>query len=575
MKICFVWAEKFRNFNDIGINLSSEIKFEYDSINNILKYTEIESLPNAFFGEKIKEVTGIIGKNGSGKSNALELICKALKGGKTDLNTDFLLIVEDNKKFIVYHYFKIFNVPKITGNLKITFEEYLGKINPLKVIFFSNVFDERRNGFNSDIADISVNNLSMRKFFIPKNKKLTDFQKQIAFIRSPHFKKLEIGVPDKILISLKLWNTRFSTPQNRYFYGENYESINEIKSFFKSRLKEIKDHNKLIQAIKFGFFFDIYEKTFRDYGRKGNYRNELIDKFNSFISTLNFNVYTEGFADNLICFLDDNLRNVNEKDQFEFYFEEEYGSNNNQGKSLIIQQIDFLKSLKDFFSILDVEATNDSGRNRIVENFIIDYSNKKVVKIINDFVRLFESSSFIDVNWLGISSGHKAYLNLFSSIYDEVKKSRNQNLLVCIDEGDLYLHPKWQIEFFDRLISVLPNIYSGEIQLILTSHSPFLLSDLPKQNITILDEKFLNSSFDGVHLKSNTFGGNLYDLYSEPFFLGDKRTSDFAYSKIKSLIQKVEDKEYLASEKKDLEKLTNILGDEIIQYRIKKMLKND
>jgi predicted ATP-binding protein involved in virulence len=147
--------------------------------------------------------------------------------------------------------------------------------------------------------------------------------------------------------------------------------------------------------------------------------------------------------------------------------------------------------------------------------------------------------------------------------------------LICIDEGDLYLHPKWQIEFFDKLLKVLPSIYSGNIQLILTSHSPFLLSDLPKQNITILDRDQENSTLDGYKLKMNTFGGNLYDLYSEPFFLGNKRTSDFAYSKIKDLIKKVENKDYTIKEKEELIKLNDILGDEIIQYRIKKILGND
>lgn len=578
MKVCFVWAQNFRNFTDIGINLANDIKFEYDSKRNFLNYTRFDSLPINFFGEKIDEVTGIIGKNGSGKSNALELVCKALKGGKTDLNTDFLLIVEEKGQYIVYHYIKDFVEPDISHDINIKFEEYPGKINPLKVVFFSNVFDDRRNDFNSEIADISVNNLYMRKFYIPRNKKLTDFQKQVKFISSPFFQELEIGIPNKIIVSFKIWNNKFSSSQYKYMYGDNYDKVNEIRSFFKSRIKELIDHNKFIQAIKYGFFFDIYEKIIRDYGRKGNFRNELIYKFNDFISTIELSGYTEDFTEDLILFFENNIQGLYQENQFDlfnFYSEEEFSLGNNQKQPLIIEQLNFIKRMKIDFSILDIESSNDNGRNRIGENFIVDYSTKKSIKILNDFVRLFESNSFIDVNWLGISSGHKAYLNLFSSIFDEVKKSRTQNLLLCIDEGDLYLHPKWQIEFFNKLINVLPKIYFGKIQLILTSHSPFLLSDLPKQNITILDNNYLNSTFDGKDLKTNTFGGNLYDLYAEPFFLGNKRTSDFAYSKIKGLIEKVESKGYTAKEKEDLIKLSNILGDEIIQYQIENLLKHD
>jgi len=157
----------------------------------------------------------------------------------------------------------------------------------------------------------------------------------------------------------------------------------------------------------------------------------------------------------------------------------------------------------------------------------------------------------------------------------ELKYTRQTNLFICIDEGDLYLHPMWQIEFFDKLLNVLPTIFSGKIQLVLTSHSPFLLSDLPKQNITILDKSFVNSSQDGIDLKTNTFGGNLYDLYSEPFFLENKRTSDFAYKKIKKLIELVESKNLSIYDKADALKLSNIIGDDIIKFKIQKLLTND
>lgn len=578
MKICFVWVEKFRNFTDLGINLSSEIKFEYNSKNNALNYDEVIPLPDDFFGERICEVTGIIGKNGSGKSNALELICKALKGGKSDVGYDFFIITKENNQLKCYFHFRELKMINHANNLDIVFEEYPNKINPLKVIFFSNVFDDRRNDFNTEIADISVNNLHNRKFNVARNKKLSDFEKQINFIGSKHFQILETNVPNKILISLKLWNNRLNFASQRFTYRDNQEKMNKIRSFFRSRLRELTDQNRLIQAIKYGFFLDIYEKISRDYSRKGEFRDILLNQFDTFIESISINGYTDEITDEFIYFIENRMDSLiieNQFDLFEFYNEDEHSYSNNQKKPLISEQLEFIKNIKNHFSLISLIVTNDKSRNRTSENFIIDYDNKNSIRIINEFIRLFESSNYIDVNWLGISSGHKAYLNLFSSIYDEVRYLKTQNLLICIDEGDLYLHPKWQIEFFDKLITVLPNVFSGNIQLILTSHSPFLLSDLPKQNITILDEGLINSTSNGIDLTINTFGGNLYDLYSEPFFLGDKRTSDFAYNKIKSLIEKVESRTYNKVEKIELLKLTNIIGDEIIQYRVKKTLDND
>ncbi|SUX45672.1 AAA family ATPase [Chryseobacterium indoltheticum] len=197
----------------------------------------------------------------------------------------------------------------------------------------------------------------------------------------------------------------------------------------------------------------------------------------------------------------------------------------------------------------------------------------KSSKLVNDFIKFFDGETFYDINWIGISSGHKAYLNLFATLFDELRYSKQQNLFLCIDEGDLYLHPKWQTEFFSKLIKILPRIYSGKIQLLLTSHSPFLISDLPNQNITILDS--INGSKNGTELSIKTFGGNLYDLYSEPFFLENKKTSDFAYNHIKNIIQNIEseNKEFT---KNEITKLVDIIGDEIIRFRLSKLIeKND
>ena len=275
-----------------------------------------------------------------------------------------------------------------------------------------------------------------------------------------------------------------------------------------------------------------------------------------------------------MTFLEEKMYTISEYQQMDLFgFDDD--NDNPTGLKLIKKQIEFIKDIKFFVNQINLEYSSEGARNRGLDNFIFDYKTNSSKTHINEFITLFEHSNFIDVNWLGISSGHKAYLNLFSSIHNEIKYLRQQNLLICIDEGDLYLHPKWQIEFFDKLLKVLPSIYSGNIQLILTSHSPFLLSDLPKQNITILDRDQENSTLDGYKLKMNTFGGNLYDLYSEPFFLGNKRTSDFAYSKIKDLIKKVENKDYTIKEKEELIKLNDIIGDEILQYRINELLKND
>ena len=53
--------------------------------------------------------------------------------------------------------------------------------------------------------------------------------------------------------------------------------------------------------------------------------------------------------------------------------------------------------------------------------------------------------------------------------------------IVLIDEIELHLHPKWQREVINKLREVFPNI-----QFILTTHSPQVISETPRECLHIL-----------------------------------------------------------------------------------------
>jgi len=568
MKICYIWVKHFRNFDNFGFNLSSSHKFEYDLETNSISIQRGTRLPDDFFGARITDVIGIIGKNGAGKSNALELICKLSKGAKTSVQTDFLIIIED--KEVLRCYFSFEGNTKPSANFDIQFEDYKGSINPLKVVFFSNVFDERRNEFDGEVSDISANTLFMRPFL--KGEKITAFAKQVRLINSKVFSTLNIEFPVQVQFTNKIFG-RVNTSMDRYAFGSNFDALKHLGQLFRSRLREIKRGSKFTHLMRLGFFFEVLY----NFARKNRDKNDqLINHHKNlelFISSL-ANLKTEEISEGLIDFLETEFSTL-PAEQLSLLMEIEEVKDSSGDGDKLPEQIAFLRKLKHSSSELLIEHNSEGIRNRGREYFTFDYKSEYAKSFVNEYISLFGQLDIFEINWVGISSGHKAYLNLFASLFQELRYTRQEHLLLCIDEGDLYLHPMWQIEFFDKLIKVLPRIFTGNIQLVLTSHSPFLLSDLPKQNITILDKSLTGSSQNGTELKMNTFGANLYDLYSGPFFLGQKRTSDFAYSKIKDLINAVENKRISKKDRVGYMALANLIGDEVIQYRIKKLLKND
>ncbi|MGG7606625.1 AAA family ATPase [Massilia sp. BKSP1R2A-1] len=563
MKICFLWVRRFRNFENFGLNLSSTEKFRYE--HGQLTVAKLSPLPDGFFGHEISEVTGIVGKNGAGKSNALELICHATKGGKTSISDDFLILTLEDGKYVCHYSFASDLPPEIPSDIEL--RVYDPKFCSSKVIYFSNVYDERRTTFHNDIADISLNASVKRSF--SSRAQITSFEKQIRLVNSRVFKNLEIDLPKKVQLLSKLWSPRtiFRVENS---YTDMSREIKLFRSSFRERVRDITVGNKFVAMFKFGYFFEMYIYYERISRSKGQKASKFLKGLQNLFLELEKIRSTEEISERLIDYLIQTFQpaefQVSDKTAAMRYREGQIGL------VAFEEQIKFIRRLKESISELQLEYYSEGLRAKNIEYFTFDYRSKGARRFISEYTELFGKAELFDVDWVGISSGHKAYLNIFASLYQELKATRQDTLVLCIDEGDLYLHPKWQVEFFDKLISTIPNLFAGKAHLVLTSHSPFLLSDLPRQNITILDPELSGGTMNGVDLLSNTFGGNLYDLYAEPFFLGDKKTSDFAYRKIKEVVEKVESGNLSKAERDNVKKNISIFGDDIIQFRLREML---
>lgn len=561
LRLCYIWVSQFRNFENTGFNFSSSEKFHYNNENGRLTVEKIKELPSNFFGESITEVTALIGKNGSGKSNALELVCKLLKGGKTSVTEDFLIITEEEGEFVCYR--SSDSVWVLNYNFPLKLKSYEKNIDPLKIVYFSNVFDERKNNFDNDISDISYNKRFKRTFYNYNIE--TDFKKQIRFINSPLFKGLNIQTPNKIQIISKVWNSKYTIAGSRR--NNLFESgIKEFRELYKNRLKDIKSNKKFYYNVVYAFFEETI-KNLSIISHLDNKNEYYLDEF--FRDTkLYKGESTQSMTDSMLRwmnYINDRLENF---DKVNYREKKELTS--------FRERLKILFEIRNHLVEVDFEYKIEGTRNRSLEYFLFDYS-PKTKDIVVKYIELFENSKMFDVNWLGISSGHKAYLNIFSLIYHESKRVRRQNLLLCIDEGDLYLHPQWQIEFFDKLVTVLPEIFKGNIQIILTSHSPFLLSDLPKQNITVVSPREEEQTLNGNELDTETFAGNIYSLYEEPFFLGNQRISLFAKKKIDQIFEELESKDTFTLEydEEGLKRRIELIGDEVIKFHLMKKLHND
>nr|WP_232623308.1 retron Ec78 anti-phage system effector ATPase PtuA [Citrobacter koseri] len=112
-----------------------------------------------------------------------------------------------------------------------------------------------------------------------------------------------------------------------------------------------------------------------------------------------------------------------------------------------------------------------------ISDIYVDRSSGRVeVKIINDG---------IDINVFQASKGQLVYLSLISDLArrlifmnPDLDNPLHGQGIVLIDEVELHLHPEWQQNIINNLTSTFPNI-----QFVITTHSPQVLSTISKQKI--------------------------------------------------------------------------------------------
>ena len=151
------------------------------------------------------------------------------------------------------------------------------------------------------------------------------------------------------------------------------------------------------------------------------------------------------------------------------------------------------------------------------------------------------------VKFESLSSGERQQLFTISSLLyhldnlnsikdDEYDKDRvfYPHVTIVLEEIELYFHPEMQQSFVRYLMDGILSInleHLKSIHFMLVTHSPYVLSDIPRANILALNEK--SDSVDVVSLKA--FGANIHDMLRKSFFLGNGAIGSYAQWEIKHI----------------------------------------
>lgn len=245
-------------------------------------------------------------------------------------------------------------------------------------------------------------------------------------------------------------------------------------------------------------------------------------------------------------------------------------------ENLIPEKIELLQKIEE--SLYELKQVNTDFE---LLSSIIDNISKVNIPAVTDSLQM---------KWMGLSSGELGLLKSFSNLdYAKQVLQRNEyvrvdknNFLLLLDEVDLGLHPEWQRKWVHSALPIIEKIFENQhLQLIITSHSPILLSDIYKENVIFLTKDkdvSINQEFE------KTFGQNIYTLYKSSFFL-NKLMGEYAYKTIEDTVEylsaKISEKTlgkgnlyYELEENKKIltaKKIIDSVGDIIIANQLKEL----
>lgn len=602
MELIYLRIQKSKmGINEEEINFSNKFDVKVNNGNIIIE--EKESDIYNIFGDKISNLSLIVGKNGTGKTTILESIFTNGQYKKSHLSSFHTLLIYYIDKIVVsgekcnlfWIEFDSYISKKFEGLTKsglyyqfrgklcktdlrakeirgIEFKEnaslvcYLGLQPNIKWVSMKDYSDSIIESVNLTKKAVKNGKISDLLYFINNsdnivNKPELEFRissylpyrsnAQLFYIY--HGLRNEFDNFDSYMEQFNLKDIRAYNVQNRLFFSNfkhkhfiiNYlerkllNIIEELKTTTNEELIQILDR---IVSVRNRYYHYEYPFSYWD-DKKLNREKDLILYLDDYYFESNKS-FIDRFLNKRESFLIDAINELID-------FTDEY--------------IKFKNAIYAIKEILNYGRINSSEKLKWKMNIeqINDEENYRLIQDVADY------ASDIEVKLSKLSDGQGVYSNTFATIFSILKNKDFTDKIIILDEPDSNLHPEWSRNFINDLKSLIDKyLLKGRAQIIITTHSPYIVSDVFKNSVfNLIDEADLNKNNKEqkngkrVVIKNAkvSFGANIYDLMGDSFFM-EASIGEFA----KNTILEISKKQLFDSQ------IINYIDDVVLRGMLKK-----
>lgn len=173
--------------------------------------------------------------------------------------------------------------------------------------------------------------------------------------------------------------------------------------------------------------------------------------------------------------------------------------------------------------------------------------------------------------------------NLQSAHYGNDGRLAYTDVNIIFDEIELYFHPEYQRRFISYLIETINRLPITKdkgikaVNILFSTHSPFILSDCPSQNLLLLHVDDISKRSKQITNYDQTFGGNIHDLLANSFFLSDGYTGEKAVEIVNGVITQLntwsdaKSIEVSNEERSRVKTIISLIGNELVKRKLFEM----
>lgn len=289
------------------------------------------------------------------------------------------------------------------------------------------------------------------------------------------------------------------------------------------------------------------------------------------------------------------LERIEELCQFIDMYSDEYATK----YGLVWQISSDIKDIHDLLMRMDEKYFSGDSFSIPIDD--IDLSDGSIMQNLFERMEQYRPDEYgiftkelLPFHWTHISSGEYQYAKVWGVIEEfgihmkimsqgeKYRDAKMPDIILLLDEPEAYMHPEMCRQFVHTLSQIVnrrPN--NASFQLIVTTHSPFILSDLLSNQIIKMDFDNLGLCKIDSNVEKSYFAANIHTIMADGFFLNytiGEQARIFLQSKFDLLKGWAKKKDELTDvEKAEVEMMKNFvpeIGDEMIRYSFENLLKS-